>query len=132
MLVLFLCIVAPPTVGMPEVGDELGGGFGVHPWLRARLGGFVDEAPDSAVTEDILESVLFDHLAEIGSTSDPISFLNNPAIHIDDVERSIGGVGEIDRSEASVCGAKELGFCFLIGVAEGGEAVFDIYFRTAN
>ena len=113
--------VAPPAVGMVEVGDELRRRLVEHVRLRAGLEVLVDQPPDAAAADVLVHAVLLDDLAQVAALADPVPFLDDAAVHVDDVEAAVGAGGHVDRAEVGVGGADE--FRLVVGVAEVGHAL---------
>ncbi len=72
---------------------------------RRRL---VHHAIDAAEPGRQLEIALFDLIAEIFGDVAPL--LNDAAVHVDDIERAVRGVAQIDGAEPLVGGREEVGF----------------------
>ena len=88
------------------------------------------EPVDAAHADLFVEGVLLHGLAEIAAFLGPVSLLDDAAIHIGDVEGSIGRGVEIDGAEERVGRADELGL--FVRIAEDGDAVFHFDLRAAD
>jgi hypothetical protein len=115
---------------MREMRDELRRCFLEHARLRAGLEILVDETPDAAFGVDFVHAVLLDDFAEVAAFAHPVALLDDAAIHVDEVEATVGAVGHVDDAEIAVGGADELGFA--VRVRDRGEAVFHLDFRAAD
>ncbi len=101
--------VAPPAVGILQVFGQLRRRLVQHfRLLRAPAQAFIGEAPDAPVLDDLVEAVLFDAFAQIRAGSRPLRFLHDPAIHIGDVHRAVGGRLDVDWTEQRIGRPDEL------------------------
>ena len=97
--------VAHPTGRMAEQLDA-----------RQRRGGHLDrgdlggllrhDAPDTAAVHGLLQLAVLDVRDEV--VRQEALVLDDPAVHIDDVDRAIGAVDDLDRTEAFVGRSQEL------------------------
>jgi hypothetical protein len=118
--------VTPEAVRMREMRDELRGRFADHFRLRAGFEVFVHETPHATMTGDVLHAGGLDGSTEETAGLHPISFLNDAAIRIDDVEAAIGAGGHVQRAEIRIAAADELAHLLLIRIRDGGDAIFDL------
>src|SRR5690606_5822967 len=82
----------------------VGGAFQV--WLGRRLWIAVrSDAVDAAVADRFVEPALEDLLSQEGGDENLV--LQNAAVHIDDVEVSVGPVGRLDRTKTFIGGAEK-------------------------
>src|SRR5262245_26342438 len=106
-----------PAVGVSERGDELAGGGGAEFGKRRLL---------EAVGDDAVESTAVAAASEIEVLLDDgrqaVGVLDDLAVHVEDVERAVGGVGELDGTEPDVAGGDEFGF-FVDAAADEADAV---------
>ena len=112
--------VAHPAVGVGETGDE-GGGVrcreaGIVNGLRRAFG---DDTVNTAERNGLFQITRFDLGAQVAG--DVSAMLNEAAVEVGDVERAIGAVDEINRTEAFVGRGDELGA--FVGVATFHGAV---------
>ena len=87
---------------------ELGRGFLKHARLRARLKVIVDEAPNTAITGDLIQRVLLDDLTKVTAFAHPVALLDDAAVHIDEVEAAVGTDGHIYDTEIRIRRSDEL------------------------
>ena len=70
--------------------------------VSAALGGFVNDAVDASAADVFIEAVIFDDGAEVRPLADPVAFLDDPAVHVDDVEATVWAGGGIDWAEIGI------------------------------
>ena len=78
----------------------------------------------------MIEAVLLDDCAQVGTFFRPAAFLDDAARHVGDVERAVGSGDEIDGAKVRIGRADELGF--LVGVAQVSEAGAGFDFGAAD
>ena len=122
--------IAPPAVGVRKIGDQLGWGLIQHMRLRARFEILVHEAPDAAMTVNLIEAILLDDFTQITSVLHPITFLDDPAIHIDEVKAAIWSVDHVDDAEIRITRTDELRLGIRIG--DMGDAILDGHLGSAD
>ena len=104
----FLRGVAPPANRAAEVGHQLSRSFLKHPRLWAGLKVIVDQAPNTTMASDLIQRVLLDDLTQVTAFAHPVTFLDNAAVHIDEVEAAVGTDGHVHDTEVGVRGTDEL------------------------
>jgi len=82
--------------------------------------------------DDFVELVLLHDIAQIRAGAAPVTFLNDAAIHIHDVERAIRGVSDIERTKKRIGRAEELGLSLLVRVDQRSETIFDLDLRAPD
>ena len=119
--------VAPPAVGMRQMRDELRGCFAIHPrcgeirfdWRNRRLAdvrrrcghrrpAVVPETPDPTMRRHLVQLVLLDLRAQVRARPGPLQFLDDAVVHVGDVERAVGCVADVHRTEQLVVARHEL------------------------
>ena len=121
--------VAPPAVRMTEMPDQLRRRLVVHARRDAvaaqrvrsvRLDAVVDQPPDAALVNDLVEVVLLDARAQVGAGAGEVPDLDDAVIHVRDVHGAVGGSRDIDGTEQRVERLDEL--VVRIRVVQVGEA----------
>ena len=115
--------VAPPANRAAEVGHQLSRGFLEHPRLRAGLKVIVDEAPNTAMAGDLVHRVLLDDLPQVATFAHPVAFLDNAAVHVDEVEAAVGTNGHVHDAEVRIRRTDELVMAMRVG--EARDAILD-------
>ena len=122
--------IAPPAVGMFEVLHELRRGFIQHVWLWAGFEILVRETQDAAFADVVLKAIFFNLATQEAAFLDPVAFLDDPAIHVHDVDGAIRPSGHVHGAEVRVGAADELRLTVRIG--HGGDTIFDLNRSTAD
>ena len=112
------------------MSDELGRRFVEHARLGAGLEILVHEAPDASVAIDLIQAILLDHLAEVAAVLDPITFLDDAAVHVHEVEAAVGAVHHVDDTEVRIAGADEFGL--RVRVIDMGDTIDDRDLGSTN
>ena len=101
-----LCRVPPPAIGMVEVACQFDGGELLESGGRAPVLVLVAQTIDATMSAArLVESTAQDLLAQVGSDIGPV--LDDPVVHVQDVEGVVWGSIGIDRAEALVSGGEE-------------------------
>ena len=82
--------------------DQLRRRFIQHPWRHTTRCCFMVDAVDTATTNVFVQFVLLNHTSQVRSFANPIAFLNDPSVDVDQVQTSVGARRTIDRTKIRV------------------------------
>ena len=109
------------------MGYELGWRLIEHPGLRSAVCGFVFDTVNTSTANVFFEFVLFDDITQVGAAADPVSLLDNPSVHVYQVEASVGPGGTVDRAKIGIPGRNK--FLSVIGI---GHDQFCLFYKSPS
>ena len=118
-----LCRVTPPSVGVRQRLDQLRRRDRLRHALRIPPRRLVHDPVDAAVRVRGFQLVLDDVIAEV--LGDVGALLDDAAVHVHDVQRAVGPVGQVDGTEALVGGREKLSPLVCLAGAQRRAVVFD-------